>query len=47
MPVDAVSAVLMVSDDAPRLADWYRRVLGLPLQDERHGGGGETSEVGR
>jgi catechol 2,3-dioxygenase-like lactoylglutathione lyase family enzyme len=46
MPVDAVSAVLVVSDDAPRLAEWYRRVLGLRLEDEEHGGGGEARHFG-
>jgi catechol 2,3-dioxygenase-like lactoylglutathione lyase family enzyme len=37
MPVNFLNAVLIVSEDAPRLADWYREILGLPLQDEKHG----------
>jgi len=40
VPVNFLNAVLVVSDDAPRLADWYRHVLGLPLRDEEHEGGG-------
>jgi catechol 2,3-dioxygenase-like lactoylglutathione lyase family enzyme len=46
VPVNFLNAVLVVSDDAPRLAAWYRRVLGLPLQDEQHGGGGEALHFG-
>jgi catechol 2,3-dioxygenase-like lactoylglutathione lyase family enzyme len=46
VPVNSVSAVLLVTDDAPRLAAWYRRVLGLPLEDEQHGGGGEAAHFG-
>src|SRR5262245_26034395 len=46
MPVNYLNAVLIVSSDAPRLADWYRRVLGLPLRDEQHEGGGEAPHFG-
>jgi catechol 2,3-dioxygenase-like lactoylglutathione lyase family enzyme len=46
MPVNFVNAVLVVSDDAPGLAAWYRRVLGVPLRDEQHGGGGEAPHFG-
>jgi catechol 2,3-dioxygenase-like lactoylglutathione lyase family enzyme len=46
VPVNSVNAVLVVSDDAPRLAQWYKRVLGLPLQDEEHEGGGESLHFG-
>jgi catechol 2,3-dioxygenase-like lactoylglutathione lyase family enzyme len=40
VPVNFLNAVLVVSYDAPRLAGWYQRVLGLPLRDEQHDGGG-------
>ena len=46
MAVNFLSAVLIVSDDAPRLAAWYRDVLGLPLVPEQHGGGGEAEHFG-
>src|SRR5262245_983204 len=46
VPVNFLDAVRVVSDDAPRLADWYRRVLGLPLSDEQHEGGGEAPHYG-
>ncbi len=36
--VEFISAVLLVSDDAPGLAAFYRDVLGFPLEDEVHGG---------
>ncbi|MGZ4681180.1 MAG: VOC family protein [Acidimicrobiales bacterium] len=44
--VDFLNAVLIVSDDAPALAGWYRDVLGIPLQDEQHAGGGEGLHFG-
>lgn len=31
------SAILIVSKNAPRLATFYRDVLGIPLEDEQHG----------
>jgi len=34
--LEFLSAVLLVSRDAPRLAAFYRDVLGVPLEDERH-----------
>jgi catechol 2,3-dioxygenase-like lactoylglutathione lyase family enzyme len=46
MPVNHLNAVIVVTDDVARLADWYRRVLGLPLEDEQHGGGGEALHAG-
>jgi catechol 2,3-dioxygenase-like lactoylglutathione lyase family enzyme len=46
MPVNSLNAVLLVTEDASGLADWYRRVLGVPLQDEQHGGGGEVPHFG-
>ena len=39
MAVNFLNAVLVVSDDAPSLAAWYRETLELPLEDEQHGGG--------
>ena len=36
--VRSVSAVLLISPDAARLAEFYRSVLGLPLKDEVHDG---------
>jgi catechol 2,3-dioxygenase-like lactoylglutathione lyase family enzyme len=38
MVIDAVSALLLISDDAARLADFYRDALGFPLVDEVHEG---------
>jgi catechol 2,3-dioxygenase-like lactoylglutathione lyase family enzyme len=35
--VEFLSAVLLHSADPPRLAGFYRDVLGLPLKEERHG----------
>ena len=36
--VTGVSAILLVSPDAARLAGFYRQVLGLALEDEVHEG---------
>ncbi|MCI0586114.1 MAG: VOC family protein [Planctomycetes bacterium] len=36
-PIEFLSAVLLVSRDPERLAKFYRDVLGVPLEDERHG----------
>jgi predicted enzyme related to lactoylglutathione lyase len=36
-PIEFLSAVLLVSANPQRLADFYRDVVGIPLQDERHG----------
>jgi len=36
--IEFLSAVLVVSTDPKRLADFYRDVVGIPLEDERHGG---------
>ena len=38
MSVDAVGAVLLISDDAASLAAFYRESLGFPLEDEVHDG---------
>lgn len=38
MSIDSVGALLLVGDDAEHLADFYRRVLGLQLEEERHDG---------
>ena len=38
MLVDSVSAVLLISDNAAALADFYKSALELPLQDEQHDG---------
>ena len=35
-PIEFLSAVLLVSRDAARLAAFYRDVLGVPLQEEQH-----------
>jgi catechol-2,3-dioxygenase len=35
--IEFLSAVLLTSPDAARLADFYRDVVGLPLEEERHG----------
>ncbi len=35
--IEFFSAVLLVSADPQRLADFYRDVVGVPLQEERHG----------
>ena len=35
--IQFLSAVLLTSRDAARLAEFYRDVLGLPLAEERHG----------
>ena len=36
MLIASVSAILLISDDAKALADFYKTALGLPLKDERH-----------
>ena len=36
--IEFLSAVLLVSPNPERLADFYRDVVGLPLEVERHGG---------
>jgi catechol 2,3-dioxygenase-like lactoylglutathione lyase family enzyme len=46
MAVNFLSAVLIVSENAPKLAAWYREVLGLPLEDEQHEGGGGAVHFG-
>lgn len=38
MLVDSVGALLLISDDAKKLAAFYRDALGLPLEDELHEG---------
>jgi catechol-2,3-dioxygenase len=38
MLIDGVTAILLISPDAKALADFYRRVLDLPLEDEQHEG---------
>lgn len=38
MLVDKVGAILLICENAERLADFYRSVLGLPLVDEVHEG---------
>ena len=44
--VKRVSANIIVTRDAPRLAAFYREKLGIPLEDERHGGGGAALHFG-
>jgi predicted enzyme related to lactoylglutathione lyase len=36
-PIEFLSAVLLVSANPKRLADFYRDVVGVPLQEEQHG----------
>ena len=36
--IDRVTAILLISPDARALADFYRKVLSLPLEDEEHPG---------
>ena len=36
--IDGVTAILLISPDARALADFYRSVLDVPLQDEIHDG---------
>ena len=35
--IEFLSAVLIISEDAPRLATFYKDVIGIPLEDEQHG----------
>ncbi len=44
--VESVAALILVSEDAPRLVRFYRDALGIPLEDEQHGGGGEALHYG-
>jgi catechol 2,3-dioxygenase-like lactoylglutathione lyase family enzyme len=36
--IDRVAAILLISPDPRALADFYRKALGLPLEDEEHPG---------
>jgi catechol-2,3-dioxygenase len=38
MLINGVTAILLISPDARALADFYRSVLDLPLEDEQHDG---------
>lgn len=38
MLIDGVTAILLISPDPAALADFYRNVLDLPLEDEEHRG---------
>ena len=38
MLIDGVTAILLISPEPRALADFYRRVLDLPLEDEEHPG---------
>jgi catechol 2,3-dioxygenase-like lactoylglutathione lyase family enzyme len=44
--VNFLNAVLIVSEQPERLRDWYRDVLGLPLEDEQHEGGAGVLHYG-
>lgn len=44
--VKHVSAVIVVSNQAPKIAAFYRDTLGIPLKDEQHEGGGEALHYG-
>jgi hypothetical protein len=44
--VKHISAVIVVSNQAPVVAAFYRDRLGIPLEDEQHGGGGEVLHYG-
>ena len=37
MKVEFLSAVILVSKNHDRLAEFYKNVIGLPLEDEQHG----------
>jgi predicted enzyme related to lactoylglutathione lyase len=36
--IDDVTAILLISPNAKRLSEFYKAVLGLPLQEENHDG---------
>ena len=36
--IDDVTAILLISPNAKRLCEFYRRALGLPMKEERHDG---------
>jgi catechol-2,3-dioxygenase len=38
MSIDGVSAILLISEDAEKLAGFYRDALGIPLDEEVHEG---------
>jgi catechol 2,3-dioxygenase-like lactoylglutathione lyase family enzyme len=40
------AAAIVVTRRAPAVAGFYRDVLGVPLEVERHGGGGEAEHFG-
>jgi len=44
--VKHVSAVIVVSSQAPVVAAFYRDKLGIPLEKEQHSGGGEALHYG-
>jgi catechol 2,3-dioxygenase-like lactoylglutathione lyase family enzyme len=44
--VEHVSALIVVSEQARVVADFYREQLGIPLRDEQHEGGGEALHFG-
>lgn len=35
--IEFLSAIILVSENAERLSDFYKNVVGLPLEDESHG----------
>jgi catechol-2,3-dioxygenase len=36
--IDDVTAILLISPNAKKLCEFYKTTLGLPLEEERHGG---------
>ena len=44
--VEHISAVIVVSNQAPAVAAFYRDKLGIPLEGEQHAGGGEALHYG-
>jgi catechol 2,3-dioxygenase-like lactoylglutathione lyase family enzyme len=44
--ITSLSATIVVTRDVEGLAKFYRDVLGLPLEREQHGGGGEALHFG-
>ena len=36
MPVHAIGALLLISDEPAQLAEFYRDALGIPVEEERH-----------
>lgn len=44
--IESLSAAIVVTRNVEALAVFYRDVLGVPLEPEQHGGGGEARHFG-